>query len=79
MRPSSSPCGIVSATFLKTILPVLGPSLLSIISSSLTSGSVPDLFKIASVQPLLKKPSLNPNQLENYRPIAKLPFFYVKS
>ena len=30
MRPSSSPCDMVPTTFLKTILPVLGPSLLSI-------------------------------------------------
>ena len=74
MCPSSSPWDIVPTTFLKIILPVLGPDLLAIINSSLTSGSVPDLFKIASVQPLLKKSSLEPNQIENYRPISKLPF-----
>ena len=75
MCPSSSPCDIVPTTFLKAILLIWSPSLLSIINSSLTSGSVPDLFKIASIQPLLKKPSLNLDQLENYRPISKLPFY----
>ena len=45
---------------------------------SLTSGSVPDYFKTASVQPLLKKPSLSPAQLQNYRPISKVPFLKSK-
>ena len=32
-------------------------------------------LKHANVQPLLKKPGLDPAVLANYRPISKLPFF----
>ena len=31
-------------------------------------------FKTAVVKPLLKKPSLDPNELKNYRPLSNLPF-----
>ncbi len=43
-------------------------------NSSLISGCVPEELKIATVQPLLKKPSLNLAVENNYRPISKLPF-----
>uniref|UniRef100_A0A8C2J8N4 Reverse transcriptase domain-containing protein n=1 Tax=Cyprinus carpio TaxID=7962 RepID=A0A8C2J8N4_CYPCA len=48
------------------------PSLTHIINSSLHSGTVPSAFKQARVSPLLKKPSLNPALLENYRPVSLL-------
>ena len=41
---------------------------------SLTTGTVPSDFKTAIVKPFLKKPSLDPNALSNYRPISNLPF-----
>jgi len=47
---------------------------LNIINSSLVSGSVPAIFKHAVVQPLIKNANLNPNELNNYRPISKLSF-----
>uniref|UniRef100_A0A8C2EYT6 Reverse transcriptase domain-containing protein n=1 Tax=Cyprinus carpio TaxID=7962 RepID=A0A8C2EYT6_CYPCA len=50
------------------------PSLTHIINSSLHSGTFPSAFKQARVSPLLKKPSLNPALLENYRPVSLLPF-----
>uniref|UniRef100_A0A8C1KNF9 Reverse transcriptase domain-containing protein n=1 Tax=Cyprinus carpio TaxID=7962 RepID=A0A8C1KNF9_CYPCA len=50
------------------------PSLTHIINTSLHSGTVPSTFKQARVSPLLKKPSLNPALLENYRPVSLLPF-----
>ena len=34
----------------------------------------PTAFKEARVTPLLKKPTLNPAQVENYRPVSLLPF-----
>ena len=40
---------------------------------SLSSGYVPQAFKIAVIKPLLKKPTLDPKVLANYRPISKLP------
>ena len=45
-----------------------------IINISLKSGIFPHSFKHAVVQPLLKKPKLNPCVLNNFRPISKLPF-----
>ena len=32
------------------------------------------MFKSAVVRPLLKKPSLDPANLKNYRPVSNLPF-----
>uniref|UniRef100_A0A8C7X2X5 Reverse transcriptase domain-containing protein n=1 Tax=Oryzias sinensis TaxID=183150 RepID=A0A8C7X2X5_9TELE len=44
------------------------------INASLETGYVPQSFKYAVVKPLLKKPSLDPSILANYRPISNLPF-----
>lgn len=43
-------------------------------NSSLSSGVVPAHFKHAVVQPLIKKPGLDPAVMSNFRPISKLPF-----
>ena len=45
-----------------------------IINESLRSGVVPSLFKHALVNPLLKKLSLSPDELKNFRPVSNLPF-----
>ncbi|XP_070182906.1 uncharacterized protein [Littorina saxatilis] len=37
--------------------------------ANLKAGTVPNSFKTAIVKPLLKKPSLDPNTLSNYRPL----------
>ncbi len=44
------------------------------INPSLLTGCVPQSFKVAVLKALLKKPTLNPEVLANYRPISKLPF-----
>ena len=49
-------------------------TLLKTINLSLSSGYVPRSFKIAVIKPLLKKPTLDPEVLANYRPISNLPF-----
>ena len=41
---------------------------------SLSSGTVPKVFKTAVVTPLLKKLNLDSNILKNYRPVSNLPF-----
>ena len=56
------------------MLPVIGTSLLKHINASLTSGYLPQSFKIAVIKPILKKPNLDPNDMSNYRPISNLPF-----
>ena len=46
----------------------------SVINDSLESGIMPKCFKHALISPLIKKPTLNPNELKNYRPVSNLPF-----
>lgn len=60
--------------FFKEVFPTVGPYVLAVVNSSLSSGVVPKNFKHAVVQPLIKKPGLDPVDLANFRPISKLPF-----
>jgi hypothetical protein len=59
---------------LKQCLTSLLPHITKIINHSLSTGTVPESFKLAHVTPLIKKPSLNPSVLANYRPVSNLPF-----
>ena len=49
---------------------ILAGSITMIINLSLAEGKFPDTFKIAHVTPLLKKPSLNRNELSNFKPLS---------
>ena len=49
------------------------PAISDIINCSLMSGVVPSELKTSRIIPLLKKPSLNMDCLQNYRPISNLP------
>ncbi|KAF7649835.1 hypothetical protein LDENG_00135290, partial [Lucifuga dentata] len=75
-RMNSTNCilDFIPTKFLKEVLDTVGPSILSIINSSLHHGTFPSGFKHAVVQPLLKKPNLDPSVFNNFRPISKLPF-----
>lgn len=64
---------MVPVRLFKEVAGTIGPILQSIVNSSLIYGCVPEELKIATVQPLLKKPSLDPAVVNNYRPISKLP------
>ena len=46
----------------------------NLINASLRDGVVPPAFKTAAITPLIKKPSLDPNNLKNFRPVSNLPF-----
>ena len=62
-------------TFLvKENLDILLPSITRLVNFSLTEGVFPDQFKYAVVTPLIKKTSLDKNQLKNYRPVSGLCF-----
>ena len=74
MKPSSCHSDILPSHLFKEVFAAICPFVLSTINSSLANGVVPSGFKHAIVQPLLKKPSLDPIDLKNYRPISKLPF-----
>ena len=61
-------------TFLvKECIDILLPSITRLVNCSL-SGVVPDEFKKAIVTPLIKKSSLPPNDLKNYRHVSGLGF-----
>jgi hypothetical protein len=59
---------------LKSCFDILGPLITDIINLSLSSGTFPSCFTHAVVHPLLKKASLSPEDLNNYRPISNLNF-----
>ena len=50
------------------------PWLTDIINKSLAESTVHDSFKCAIIRPLLKKPGLDKNLLQNYHPVSNLPF-----
>ena len=73
-KPTTCSLDPVPTRLLKEVLTPVGTSLLNTINLSLVSGYVPQAFKVAVIKPLLKKPTLDPGILANYRPISNLPF-----
>ena len=63
-------------TFLLKLFNVLGPIITNLVNLSLSEGIFPSSFKQALVQPLLKKPSLSTDDLNNFRPISNHNFIY---
>jgi hypothetical protein len=59
---------------LKKCLPVLLPTITKIVNFSLDSGTFPSSFKHSVISPLLKKPSLDKENLSSYRPISNLSY-----
>ena len=58
----------------KHCLPELLPVLHYIVNESLRTGKFPSALKEASIRPGLKKPSLDVDELKNYRPISNLTY-----
>ena len=73
--PSKS-CALdpIPTTLLKQCLGSLLPVLVSVINKSLLHGHVPTSLKFALVKPLLKKPTLDKDELGNYRPVSNLTY-----
>lgn len=74
-KSSTFPLDPITAKLNKDLFPINGPYHLNIINTSLFSGTVPSSYKSAVVKPLLKKPNLSPDILDNFRPISNLPFY----
>ena len=74
MSPKSCDLDPIPTKLLYDNLDVLLPTITNLINLSLSTGSVPCDLKTAIVRPLLKKPSLDKEQLKNYRPVSNLPF-----
>ncbi|XP_058482380.1 uncharacterized protein LOC131457848 [Solea solea] len=73
-RPTSCPLDPIPSHLLQSIASDLLPFLTHLINTSLSSGCFPDSLKEARVTPLLKKPTLDPSEVNNYRPVSLLPF-----
>ena len=58
---------------MKSLAITLTPLFSSIINQSLITGVIPSILKHSIITPILKKNSLNINELSNFRPIAQLP------
>ena len=67
-------CGINGQMRLFANVNVIAPTLTRIINMSLESATVPADMKSALITPVLKKTSLDSNELINYRPISNLSF-----
>ncbi|XP_049426310.1 uncharacterized protein LOC125885000 [Epinephelus fuscoguttatus] len=64
----------IPTRLLKEVFPLVNTHILDMINISVLTGYVPQSFKVAVIKPLLKKPTLDPEVLANYRPISNLPF-----
>uniref|UniRef100_A0A8C1WW75 Reverse transcriptase domain-containing protein n=1 Tax=Cyprinus carpio TaxID=7962 RepID=A0A8C1WW75_CYPCA len=73
-HPTTCPLDPIPSHLLQAISPAVVPALTHIINISLHTGVFPSSFRQARVTPLLKKPTLNPSLLENYRTVSLLPF-----
>ncbi|XP_072041350.1 uncharacterized protein [Amphiura filiformis] len=60
--------------YLKQHTSVFIPALTHVINMSLSTGIFPNILKHAIINPIIKKQSLDPNDLKNYRPVANIPF-----
>ncbi len=75
-KPTTCLLDPVPTKLLKELLPVAEEPLLNIINSSLSLGQVTKPFKLAVIEPIIKKPQLDPSELAKYkyRPISNFPF-----
>ncbi len=64
----------VPSHLLQAISPAVVPALSHIVNTSLYTGVLPSAFRQARITPLLKKPTLNPTLLGNYKSVCLLPF-----
>ena len=68
------PLDSIPTFLLKLCFNELGPIITNLVNLSLSEGIFPSSFKQALVQPLLKKPSLSTDDLNNFRLISNLIF-----
>ncbi|XP_037391519.1 uncharacterized protein LOC119262643 [Pygocentrus nattereri] len=67
-NPTTCPLDPIPSALFQSISEDLLPFITFLINESLTSGEVPATFKMARVLPILKKPTLDSSDVNNYRP-----------
>ena len=73
-KKTTSPLDPIPTVLLLRCLDLLLPTITNIVNMSLTAGTVPVPLKQAIVRPLIKKPTLDQENLSNFRPVSLLPF-----
>uniref|UniRef100_A0A671VYM4 Reverse transcriptase domain-containing protein n=1 Tax=Sparus aurata TaxID=8175 RepID=A0A671VYM4_SPAAU len=74
MKPSTCALDPFPTALVKTNISIISPLITTVINYSIQAGHVPPVLKTAIIRPILKKLSLDPEILANYRPISNLPF-----
>jgi len=76
IKSKSSTCSLdpLPTVLVKSCIHSISHIITAIVCSSLSTASVPQPLKMASITPILKKPGADPTDLNNYRPISNLPF-----
>ena len=74
LKPCTCALDPFPTTLVKAHIASLSPLITTIVNTSLQSGHILPTLKSAIIKPLLKKPTLDPQDLANYRPISNLPF-----
>ncbi len=65
---------ILYLLLVKSCIHSVSSNITAIVCSSLSTATVPSSLETASITPILKKTGVDPNDLNNYRPISNLPF-----
>ena len=71
-RPTTCPLDPIPSNILQAISPAVLPAITQVINALFNSGTFPFSFKVARVTTLVKKLSLDPTHVENYRPVSLL-------
>ena len=76
MKCANKSCELdpIPTWLLKKCLSVLLPLITKIVNMSLTTGTFPECYKDAIIRPLLKKSNMDPENMNNYRPVSNLHF-----
>lgn len=74
LKASSSKDDVMSSCLFKQVFESVGTTVLNLINNCLSQGICPAGFKHATVLPLLKRPNLAVEDINNYRPISNLLF-----
>jgi hypothetical protein len=74
LKSSDSTCLLdcIPTCLLKSCVEVLAAPITDLVNLALSEGTFPDIFKLAHLKPLLKKPGLSSEDMANYRPISNL-------
>ncbi|XP_041467318.1 uncharacterized protein LOC121417647 [Lytechinus variegatus] len=71
----SSPADPLPTWLLKRHISSFLPTLTELINASLSTGTFPAALGSAVITPVLKKPSLDKNNLQNYRPVSNIRYY----